>query len=421
MAQFPSPLSASIPTGSVPPPAPNNPAQTAPTAPPKETQAAQTHPSSDQNQTQPGSSGSAQACFALWDNHGAHGSKVFEALAGENDCSNQLIAHFGKIYSGRAPQREADLDRLVQRLQISDPKQQHQIKDQIQWMFEHKMLVPMPAEIGKAELFFRRFGATQSTQMMQRLQDLVEKPKSRLDNKQRRKLAESLFRDLAVPSAIGQGGKGSCAAASVQVMLASADPQYYLNTALKLAEGQNACLPDNTPLAPNDDWLHNEDRQLSEAVMQNALMDLMLGKGQYHSNLDDGKSQTAPKAGQQRHALERLAPGSDYDDTPVILAWPLSWATESEGMTQLEDELARGRPVLVNIWGHAMCVTGMDKTGPEPKVLVSTYEAQIEMPASKLEGYLTHSITRDDPGRDNRKIPQGQRVVIGTDLGRLPD
>ena len=67
-----------------------------------------------------------------------------------------------------------------------------------------------------------------------------------------------------------------------------------------------------------------------------------------------------------------------------------------------------------------MAVVGMDKTGPEPKVLGSTYGSQIEMPAKDLEKYLMHSITVDDEGSDNWRIPKGQRVVIGTDLGRLP-
>lgn len=348
---------------------------------------------------------------------GARGSKHFEDLALKADSWTKVTKHFNSIYAGRSSDRDADITKMAQRLNLPADS----FKPIMQELYNRKILGPMRTDLGTAELFFRRFGLEQGKQIISRLETHQDNPNSRLPVSDRQKISASLFRDLAVPGMIGQGGKGSCAAASIHVMLASSQPQEFLDMTLKLAEGQPHRLPDGQTLKPNDDWQQNEDRQLSEAITQNALMDLMLGAGEYHSHLDKGANQTAPSAGQQTTGLEKLSGNKlDYDDSITAMIWPASSLSASRSMGHLEDELSRGRPVLVNVWGHAMAVVGMDKTGPEPKVLVSTYGAQIELPASELEDFITHSITVDDEGRDNQRIAQGQRLVIGTDLGRLP-
>jgi len=347
------------------------------------------------------------------------GASAFEELAMQHDTWNKITKHFDGISTGKRESRAADIALMAQRLK-ADPEE---LASMMNWASENRLISPMKIDLGVAELFFRRQGYAKGKANFAEIQALIDNPNSRLSAFEKQKLGASLFRDLAVPAMIGQGGKGSCAAAAMHVMLASKDPQQFLEMTLKLAEGKSYTLPDGQTLKPNDDWRdgNREDRQLSEAVVQNALMDLMLGQGKYHSFLDEGANQPAPSAGQQRRGLERLSGDKlDYDNTSTIMIWPASTLTASNGMSALEDELVRGRPVVVNIWGHAMAVVGMDKTGPETKVLVSTYGSQIEMPAKGLERYLMHSITVDDPGRDNWKVPTGQRIVIGTDMGRLP-
>ncbi|PIQ28389.1 hypothetical protein COW36_03830 [bacterium (Candidatus Blackallbacteria) CG17_big_fil_post_rev_8_21_14_2_50_48_46] len=347
------------------------------------------------------------------------GAKKFEDLAIQQDAWSKIQTHFKTIYSGKKSDRQADIEHMAQRLGV----EASELQPLVNQLYENQLISPLMIDLGVTELFFRREGFAKAKNHLKSLDAFLKNPDSRLTPFERNKIASSVFRDLAVPAMIGQGGKGSCAAASLQVLTASAHPNQYLKMVLNLAEGKPVALPDGQTLQPNDDWrdAQKEDRQLSEAVLQNAYMDLMLGKGKYHSNLDEGANQTAPSAGQQRKGLEKLAgPGVDYDDTATIMCWPLSTLSASSGMGYLEDEIARGRPVLVNVWGHAMAVVGIDKTQRDPKVLVCTYGAQIEMPSEGLEKYLMHTLTIDDPGPDNLRVQPGQRVVIGTDLGRLP-
>jgi hypothetical protein len=347
------------------------------------------------------------------------GAKTFEDLAIQQDSWGKISSHFKAIYNGKSTEREADLSLMAKRLGVTDAE----LKPLVKSLYANKMISPLAMDLGITELFFRRMGFAKGKAAIEKLEKFQSNPQSRLSDFERIKLASSIFRDLAVPGMIGQGGKGTCAGATLQVIQVSAFPDTYLKMALSLAEGKPFMLPDGNTLKPNDDWRKGnaEDRQLSEAVLQNAFIDLMMGPGKYHSNLDTGDNMGAPSAGQQRSGLEALSGHSlDYDTSSTIMLWPLSKVSASSGMGFLEDDLARGRPVAVNIWGHAMAVVGMDKTGPETKVIVSTYGAQIEMPAKGLEKYLMHSITVDDEGSDNKRIAPGQRVVIGTDLHRLP-
>lgn len=361
----------------------------------------------------------ALTSVGLFDGPAVRGAKFFEEMALQHDSWGKINSHFKDIYHGSRDSRPQDIAKMAQRLGVAEAE----LKPLMEGLAKSNMISPLKIDLGVSELFFRRLGFAEGKKVIERLQTLLQNPQSRLNDFEKTKLASSLFRDLAVPGMIGQGGKGTCAAASLHVMTASSEPQKFLNTVLDLAEGKSVVLPDGKRLQPNDDWRdsRHEDRQLSEAVLQNAYMDLMLGPGVYHSHQDTGANAKAPSAGQQTRGLEKLSGNQlDYDDSSTVLIWPASSITASNSMGYLEDELARGRPVLVNVWGHAMAVVGMDKTGPEPKVLVSTYGAQIEMPASDLQDYILHSITVDDAGRDNKRIAAGQRVVIGTDLGRLP-
>lgn len=401
------------PEKTAPPPKPvlpNQPEVPTPAVPASETDFAEPLPEQ----------GRAQQAVHLFepDNEVRGGAAVFESLAIRNDASSYLQKHFKDIYKQGKTHRAENIATMAERLKV--PKEQ--LEPLMTWLLDKNIVFGLPAEIGNAELFFRRLGVDQAQKTIARFQQIQAGQNTRLSQNESTFLMRSLIRDIGAPGMIGQGGKGSCAAASLQTLTANMHPQKYLDMTLTLAEGKSFTLPDGKQLKPNDNWrLPGEDRQMSEAIVQNALMDLMLGENKYKSHLDTGANQASPRVGQQSSAIDRLYGNQlDYTHKNVPMIWPLNRFAQNTSLEQIEDDLSRGRGLVVNIWGHAMALVGMDKSGPEPKVIIQTYGAQIDMPVSEFKPYLMNVVYVDDPGEDNRQIKSGERKHIGVDLGRLP-
>ena len=78
----------------------------------------------------------------------------------------------------------------------------------------------------------------------------------------------------------------------------------------------------------------------------------------------------------------------------------------------IKDDLARGRPVSISFEGHALLVVGFDPTKRPQEVLISTWGSIHTM---NLDDFLNHlKAVRhvDDPGRDNRDIPNNRRTQV---------
>jgi hypothetical protein len=364
--------------------------------------------------------GRAQQEVSLFepDNEVRGGAAVFESLAIRNDASGYLQKHFKDIYKQGKTHRAENIAKMAERLGVPQDK----LEPMMTWLLDKNIVFGLASEIGNAEMFFRRLGFEGAQKAVKQFQDIHAGQNTRLSQNESTFLMRSLIRDIGAPGMIGQGGKGTCAAASLQALTANMHPQKYLDMTLALAEGKTFRLPDGKQLKPNDNWrLPGEDRQMSEAIVQNALMDLMLGAGKYKSHLDTGADQASPRVSQQSSAIDRLYGNQlDYTHKNVPMIWPLNRFAQNTSLEQIEDDLSRGRGLVVNIWGHAMALVGMDKSGPEPKVIIQTYGAQIEMPVSEFKPYLMNVVYVDDPGEDNRQLKSGERKHIGVDLARLP-
>ncbi|HEY9841056.1 MAG TPA: hypothetical protein V6D23_11415, partial [Candidatus Obscuribacterales bacterium] len=116
--------------------------------------------------------------------------------------------------------------------------------------------------------------------------------KGRFGADARMQIIHDVLHDLAYPSDIDQGKKGTCAAAAVQMKLAIMDPLKYADICTTLAQdqtyslGEAGSLRHNTTYLPQTDLAHLDDpdaqkdsigqtdtRSLSCKIMQNAMMD----------------------------------------------------------------------------------------------------------------------------------------------------
>ncbi|HEY9840046.1 MAG: hypothetical protein ACAI44_22375 [Candidatus Sericytochromatia bacterium] len=286
----------------------------------------------------------------------------------------------------------------------------------IQRMVDHQLIQNDPFSFAAAELFLKRYGLEKGVPLIDRVCAFGERKGTGLSAQQQTEVVQDLFQDLAVPNAINQESRGTCASCAIQTLLAIVAPEKYIQMVTSLAQGKSCQLSDGNQLKPDDSWKKpaqiQDGRRMSEKLMQNAITNLALGGSGYDSSLDTGSSQPAPSIGQQQSALEKIL-GADkhYDDD--------FWQSKSAQMGYVEDEIARGRPAIVNFWGHAFLVVGIDRTGPEANVVFDTYGNQFQMPQSQFEKYIMSSVTIDDTGSDDQRVPAGRRVVVDADLTRF--
>lgn len=224
-------------------------------------------------------------------------------------------------------------------------------------------------------------------------------------------LALCALKDVGRPLDIDQRGKGTCVAASLQVRLAAEEPLRYVDMLTTLGKGQSFRLPDGSMLAPNMSWVGDsgDDRSLSAKIMQNAIMDL---RGRpYHS---DQKANQGMRDSEVERAEEKLFGYKDGDldqDSEELFGW----VTSKEDLWKyMEDDLARGRPVVVGFEGHEVLVIGIDKTRNPPDVILFSWGDSYAMSKPDFLKFVQHVNSVDDPGSDERRTPDRKKTVVSS-------
>lgn len=272
----------------------------------------------------------------------------------------------------------------------------------------------------QVESLVKRLGGEQAAQLGAQIQDYWQAPNSRLSADERKALIKDLIKELGAPVTVTQGGKGTCAACAVQMKLLIENPGAYTRMALKLVEGQAVQSPGGDTIEPNDTWrlpgvkygenhrTAGDHRSLSSKALQNALMNEALTWSSYESNADYDNNEDAPSIGQQAKLLTKVFGEQGFDAD--------YWGTGSSKLSALEDDLARGRAAVANFKGHAILVVGIDKSGANDRVLFWSDDAQYQMDARQFAKDVVSIVTVDDRGRDNRKLPEGERHMVSTDV-----
>lgn len=225
-------------------------------------------------------------------------------------------------------------------------------------------------------------------------------------------LVEAALRDVAHPDGIGQDGKGTCAAASLQCKLAAEQPEQYVKMLTTLAAGKTYRAPGGQEIPPNQTWVGDDtdNRRVSEKIMQNAIMNL---RGQPYDSKKDLSYKPDDEAGMTDAQIENSAEklfgyrDNDFDNDQESF-----FVSKRDLWNYIQDDLARGRPVNVSFAGHAVLVTGFDPTQKPPVVLIATWGRSATM---SLDNFLRHVVavrTQDDSGLDNRELPRDKRTSV---------
>lgn len=229
---------------------------------------------------------------------------------------------------------------------------------------------------------------------------------------QRLGLLRSALQDIAFPGTINQHAKCTCAAASVQALLAIKQPARYLATLTELASptgkvSQAQFQDKGDPLVRIADTTSDDGggRSVSGRLMQPALMEYGDGKQMHYYNLKDRHTKGAGlKDPQVDHLLQGLfgkqayTTVQDKDHTGKLI--PL-----------LEAALAAGEPVVAGgDWGkesHEWLVTGIDKAKDRIYIL---------NPAGQPECLSLSEMTRQI---DAVSVPKAQKNPGGSPLAAL--
>lgn len=184
---------------------------------------------------------------------------------------------------------------------------------------------------------------------------------------QRLGLVRSTLQDIAFPEKINQHAKGTCAAASVQILFAIKDPARYVAVVSELASPTGKVPKDL--LRDKGDQLFRvagtlsddgSGRSVSGRLLQPALMEYGDGKNLHYNNEKDQHSDKEGGLGdsQTNHLLEGLFGKKSYTTIQA-------GKHPEKLIAQLEQVLATGQPVTAGArWGdgaHEILITGIDK------------------------------------------------------------
>jgi len=225
-------------------------------------------------------------------------------------------------------------------------------------------------------------------------------------------IVRNALHDIAFPSDIDQGNYGTCGAAALQMKMALEQPADYTKALTSLAQNQNYQTQGGATMRPNNTWQQdsNDNRVPSARIMQNAIMNLanqgVFWDGSYNSANDADESGLT--RGQQNAALRQLTGNGDYDNDSTGLV-----TSGKDIYPYVEDDLARGRSVIVSFDGHAVLVTGIDKSSDPPNVILNSWGQQYRMTVDEFQQHLRAVRSVDDVGRDNRQTPAGRLTQVG--------
>lgn len=187
----------------------------------------------------------------------------------------------------------------------------------------------------------------------------------------RRAMVAETLQEVATPGAISQHDKGTCAVASVQIMMAAQNPAEYARilTGLASPEGQVKLANGETlPRYPGAEQDDGSNRTAGSRLWQASLMDFGNGERTYDAVADktfdvgQGPGEQAGQYGLRFAELDRAVDALAGRDVPLRLrpdkeglqgnpAAEAAWRKQVGGMLT---SLARGTPVTVSLeWGGA--------------------------------------------------------------------
>lgn len=225
-------------------------------------------------------------------------------------------------------------------------------------------------------------------------------------------VVRNALHDMAFPSDIDQGNYGTCGAAALQMKMALEQPAAYTEALTSLAQNKNYQTLGGATMRPNNTWQQdeNDNRNLSARIMQNGIMNLarqgIIWDGSYDS-ADDANDSGLTRS-EQNAALRQLTGNRSYtnDSTGLI-------TSKADLYQYVEDELARGRSAIVSFKGHAVLVTGIDKSSEPHQVIINSWGRQYAMSAAEFQEHVQAVRTADDVGRDNRQTAAGRLTQVG--------
>lgn len=232
-------------------------------------------------------------------------------------------------------------------------------------------------------------------------------------------LVQDALHDLAYPSDIDQKNKNTCSTAAIQMKLAIEKPTEYVDILTSLAKGKTYKMASGNRLNPNNSWRSDsgDNRRLSAKIMENSMMEfafggnIMSGVNIADLGIESYKSSPADdeglSRGQQEKLLENLF-GKDYDNDSSFILYD-----KEDLFSFMEDDIARGRTVSISFDGHAVLVVGLDKSGPETKVIMNSWGEQYSMTKTEFKKYLEAVRSLDDKGSDNHKTAVGSKIIYG--------
>ncbi|MBF2052909.1 MAG: hypothetical protein IGS03_05505 [Candidatus Sericytochromatia bacterium] len=259
--------------------------------------------------------------------------------------------------------------------------------------------------------FSQRHGSQAVDQVAEQLLDFHQNGNP-IDGVSKDQIVRNALHDIAFPSDIDQGNYGTCGAAALQMKMALEQPADYTRALTALSQNENYRTPGGATMRPNNTWQqdNNDNRNMSARIMQNAIMNLarqgMIWDGSYDSADDENDSGLTRS--QQNAALRQLTGNSDYTNESSGLI------TSRQDLYQyLEDDLSRGRATIVSFDGHAVLVTGLDKSSEPPEVILNSWGRQYAMSVDEFITHVRAVRSVDDRGWDEQQTPAGRLTQVG--------
>lgn len=249
------------------------------------------------------------------------------------------------------------------------------------------------------------------------INELLNSSRNLLKSEEKLEVATGILKDLAYPTRVDQETKGTCGAAAIQMKWAIEQPKNYAKAVSALARNYGHLLPKGIDIIkPNNSWKKDESdvRTISTQIVQNAIMNVggegTLWDSEYDSS-NDGSGDDSDGGlyrDEINHALEKIMGDYNFD---IDKASDL-FTTRDDLVDYVEDDLARGQSVLATFERHAVLVVGMDKSTEPNQMIIATWGNQHTMTIDEFKEHVVGVQSRDDDGRDTRKLPNGKKFLL---------
>ncbi len=201
----------------------------------------------------------------------------------------------------------------------------------------------------------------------------------------------------------------------MQMKLATEDPREYVSMLTALGQGLSYKMKNGSILAPNATWRGDSDdtRSASAKVMQNAFMGKMV---------PNYNSKTGKDVGASRPAQSDLASAIFNQKITMHDVGPGGISKAAAGKL-IENSLANGKSVSVSFKGHAVLVTGLDRTVPPPSYIIDSWGQQYRMSQADFDRNLEAVRAEDPPHKikTSWSLRSGYRYTdLGPDYKTLP-